>query len=88
MTRKTLKDDDIRTRPAPGRRRVLGLIAAGAAGLAGPAQAQGVTDADDGAWADRNGCGRGAGGTYSGLTDQDDGAITDSGGYGRGEPGC
>ncbi|GAA5080294.1 twin-arginine translocation signal domain-containing protein [Roseibacterium beibuensis] len=94
--KKTLTDDQITTDHKPqatGRRGFLGLMAAGgAAGVTAslaptPAEAQG-TDADNGNWTDRAGCGRGYGGAYSGYTDADNGNITDRAGYGRGAPYC
>lgn len=92
-TPKTLSDADITTSHDPGRRGFLGMAAvgaaaAGAAALPGsPASAQ-STDADNGNWTDRGGCGRGGGGIYTGVTDADNGNITDAGGYGRGAPYC
>lgn len=85
-----LSDSDITsTRPA-GRRRFLGLMAAGSAAAAGlpRAAAAQATDADSGAWNDQAGCGRGPGGSRTGLTDADNGAISDAQGRGRGAPRC
>lgn len=84
-----MRDSEIRTVRPTGRRRFLGLMAAGgAAVLAGrPAAAQ-AADADSGTWTDPAACPRGAGGTYTGVTDADDGNVTDAGGYGRGAPTC
>ncbi|MBF9029512.1 hypothetical protein HKCCE3408_03810 [Rhodobacterales bacterium HKCCE3408] len=86
--RTRLTDEEIRT-VRPGRRRALGLMAAGSAlaFVGGTATAQ-AADADNGTWTDQASCPRGNGGTYTGLTDSDDGAITDAGGYGRGAPTC
>ena len=87
--KKTLTDEQISTQ-ASGRRGFMGLMAAG--GVAGAmlpsqASAQG-TDADNGAWTDSGGCGRGGGGINTGATDADSGNITDSAGWGRGAPYC
>jgi hypothetical protein len=92
-SKKTLTDTEITTTRPSGRRGFLGLMAAG--GIAGatttlagrPAHAQG-TDADNGAWVDSGGCGRGGGGVSTGVTDADSGNITDSAGWGRGAPYC
>ncbi|WP_224816823.1 hypothetical protein [Hasllibacter sp. MH4015] len=88
-----LTDADITTEPRSGRRRFMGLMAAG--GVVGaasaitprPASAQ-ATDADNGAWTDSGGCGRGPGGVATGATDADSGNITDAAGWGRGAPRC
>jgi hypothetical protein len=92
----TLTDSDITTSRPTGRREFLGTMAvtgavAGVTGslLAGGAQAQSLTDSDNGSWADSAGCGRGSGGVFTGLTDADNGSAgTDAGGYGRGAPYC
>lgn len=84
---KTLTDDQIST--DRGRRNFLGMMAVGgAAALTGTPAAAQSTDADNGNWTDRGGCGRGYGGLYTGLTDADNGNITDAVNYGRGAPYC
>lgn len=83
---KTLADADITTN-RPGRRAVLGMLAAGSAVAMVPGQAQ-AQDADNGNWTDAGSCPRGSGGVYTGYTDSDNGAWTDAGGYGRGSPYC
>jgi hypothetical protein len=79
-TKKTLNDNDIVTEAHMGRRSALGLIGAGVAGLAvagaitthaTEAHAQGPSDSDSGANADRPGHGR------TGATDRDSGANAD-----------
>lgn len=95
--KKTLTDADIVTDRPQDRRGFLGLMAAGgiaagagaAALVPGSAEAQSLTDSDNGSWRDRGGCGRGSGGYYTGITDRDNGSRgTDAGGYGRGAPYC
>lgn len=83
MTR-TLSEDDIRIGRS-GRRRFLGLAAAGGAMAVMPGQAQ-AADGDTGSWTDGTNCPRGPGGTRTGYTDSDNGSISDRGGYGRGRP--
>lgn len=85
-TPKTLKDEEI-TASRPARRAFLGLMAAGGAAAALPAQAQ-AYDQDNGNWTDQGSCPRGAPGGYTGYTDHDNGNWTDRGGYGRGRPYC
>ncbi len=94
--KKTLSDAEIGTERPEGRRRFMGLVAAGgvAAGAgvvgvtAGSAVAQtGYTDSDNGSCTDAVGYGRGSGGYNTGITDADNGSAgTDLGGQGRG--GC
>lgn len=96
--KKTLTDADIVTDRPSDRRGFLGLMAAGgitagavaaAAMVPGSAQAQSLTDSDNGTWTDSGGCGRGSGGVYTGVSDADNGSLgTDAGGYGRGAPYC
>ena len=44
----------------------------------------GMTDNDDGSWADVAGRGRGSGGARTGITDADNGSVYDQPGQGRG----
>ncbi|MEZ4389983.1 MAG: hypothetical protein R3A48_02715 [Polyangiales bacterium] len=83
--KKTLSDDEMVTEAHMGRRSALGLIGAGVVGAAvagaitakpSQAHAQGPSDSDSGANADRPGHGR------TGATDRDSGANAD--GPGRG----
>lgn len=83
-TRKTLTEDDIEIARS-GRRRFLGLAAAGGTMALIPGQAQ-AADGDTGAWTDGAGCPRRTGGARTGYTDSDNGAISDRSGYGRGRP--
>ena len=90
---KTLTDAEITTGHPSGRRRFMGLMAAGGAvGAAvslmpGEVMAQ-AGDGDNGAWRDNAGCNRGQGGVSTGLNDADTGSITDVGGSSRGAPYC
>ena len=87
MTRKptkTLSDADIQIGRS-GRRRFLGLAAAGGTVTMLPGQAQ-AADGDTGSWTDGNACPRGTGGVRTGYTDSDNGSISDRSGYGRGRP--
>jgi hypothetical protein len=80
--KKTLSDDQIKTRPKLGRRSLLGAAAglAGAAALGTPRSADAqVTDSDGGQCADPAGRGRGA----TGVTDNDGGQYADPVGNGR-----
>ncbi len=91
--KKTLTDSDIITDHPTGRRGFMGLMAAGGvagatATLAPRAASAQSTDADNGAWTDAGGCGRGGGGVATGATDADSGNITDAAGWGRGAPYC
>lgn len=81
---KTLTDSDIQVGRS-GRRRFLGLAAAGGTVAILPGQAQ-AADGDTGSWSDGNACPRGPGGTRTGYTDSDNGSISDRSGYGRGRP--
>jgi hypothetical protein len=83
-TDKTLVDSDIQVGRS-GRRRFLGLAAAGGTVALLPGQAQ-AADGDTGSWNDGNACPRGPGGTRTGYTDSDNGSISDASGYGRGRP--
>ena len=83
-TAKTLTEAEIQIGRS-GRRRFLGLAAAGGAVAMLPGQAQ-AADGDTGAWTDGATCPRGTGGTRTGYTDSDNGAISDRSGYGRGRP--
>ena len=79
--KKTLKDDEIVSRPSVGRRSLLAALGVGTATLAAgvrPASAQ-ITDSDGGPCADPGGRGRGR----TGVTDSDGGAFADPGGNGR-----
>ena len=92
--KKTLRDDDIRSRIGFGRRRLLAGLAVGGAGLTvagcqtGSLLAEaGTTDGDNGSITDPVGGGRGyCRATNSGVTDSDDGAIADPLWNGRGGP--
>ena len=87
---KTLTDAEIGTKRTKGRRRFMGLMAAGAAGgaVATIPTAAVAADADNGTWTDSASCPRGSGGAATGATDADNGAITDTAGRGRGAPYC
>ena len=86
--RSSLRDDDIVTKRAAGRRRVLGLMAVGSVGAALVPGRAAAADADNGAWTDVGSCPRGTGGTRTGVTDADTGNIDDRPGFGRGRPRC
>lgn len=80
----TLSDSDIHVSRS-GRRRFLGLAAAGGTIALIPGRAQ-AADGDTGAWMDGANCPRGTGGTRTGYTDSDNGTISDRASYGRGRP--
>lgn len=82
--RKTLAETDIQIGRC-GRRRFLGLAAAGGTLAAIPGRAQ-AADGDTGAWTDGANCPRGTAETHTGATDSDNGTIADRAGYGRGRP--
>ncbi|MBN8290418.1 hypothetical protein JI664_00420 [Rhodobacter sp. NTK016B] len=96
--RKTLKDDEIITRRGIGRRSLLlgafggGALVATAALAASDSDPSdpagrgysGMTDNDDGSYADASGRGRGSGGYSTGITDSDNGSVYDQPGQGRG----